>query len=697
MNRLTNRKSLLLVASAFAMTVSACNRADTGAEQASKAPGTAVGVELASMDKSVTPGDNFFAYANGNWVKSTEIPADRSSVGAFFVARQEVEKQNLDLISALSKGNPAANTNEGRIVSFYRAYTDQAAIDGAGMAPVKADLDRFGAIQDKQQLADVLGTQIRADVDPFNTTDFNTENLFGIFVTQGLSTPGEVIPYILQGGISLPDREYYLSGDKEMADIRAAYRPYIQQILTLAGVSDPAARAQRIYDLEMKIARAHATREEANDYAKAATVWSRADLEKNAPGLDWARFLNAAQLGSHNKFDAYEPNAIRNLSALVASEPLDAWKDWLIFHQINSHASVLPSAIDNANFAFFGTKLNGQPQQLSRDKRAIAALNTSLGDAVGKAYVDKYFPASAKTEVQTMVDNIKTAFAAKVKALDWMAPSTKAEALKKVESIEVGVGYPDTWLDYGGLTVGNGAYANEIAAQKVRYAQQLAKIGKPQDRREWWMTPQTVNAVNLPVQNALNFPAGILQRPFFDASADPAFNYGAIGSVIGHEISHSFDNNGAAFDSTGALRNWWTPADLARFQQAGAALAKQFDAYEALPGLHVKGELTLGENIADVAGLAAAYDAYHASLNGKEAPVINGLTGDQRFFLAYAQAHASKMRDGYLRQIVTTNEHAPDPFRALTVRNLDAWYPAFGVKPGQKLYLAPDKRVKVWG
>jgi predicted metalloendopeptidase len=681
----------LVLAFALALALPGCRQAGT------EAAGTDVGVDIAAMDKSVAPGDDFFTYANGSWVKNTEIPADRSSIGAFFTARQEVEKQNLDLINGLIKANPDASTNEGRIVAYYKAFNDQAAIDQAGMAPVKADLDRFAAIQDKQQLAEVLGSQIRADVDPFNATDYNTENLFGIFVTQGLATPGEVVPYILQGGLGLPDREYYLSSDKEMADLRVAYRPYIEQIFSLAGYNDAAARAQRVYDLEMKIARAHATREEANDYSKAATIWTRAQLEQNAPGLDWGRFLNAARLVNQPKFDAYEANAIRGLSALVASEALDAWKDWLIFHQVNSHASVLPSAIDNASFAFFGTKLSGQPQQLARNKRALASVNANLGDAMGKAYADKYFPASAKTEVQEMVTNIKAAFAARVKALDWMAPSTKAEALKKVQSIEVGIGYPDSWRDYSSLQLGNSAYSNEIAAQKAEYAHQLAKIGKPMDRKEWWMTPQTVNAVNLPVQNALNFPAGILQRPFFDARADPAFNYGAIGSVIGHEISHSFDNNGAAFDSSGALRNWWTPADLARFQQAGAALAKQFDAYEALPGLHVRGELTLGENIADAAGLAAAYDAYKASLGGKQAPVIDGLTGDQRFFIAYGQAHASKMRDGYLRQIVTTNEHAPDRFRALTVRNLDAWYPAFGVKPGQMLYLAPDQRVKVWG
>ncbi|HUP66787.1 MAG TPA: M13 family metallopeptidase [Sphingomicrobium sp.] len=689
------KKSLLLIV-VSALALGACNSKPGSADQEQKA-GSAVGVDLASMDKTIAPGENFFLYANGNWVKKSQIPADRSSIGAFFTARQEVEKQNLELINSLLKSNPDANSNEGRIVSYFKAYNDQAAIDSAGMAPVKADLDRFMAIQDKGQLAEVLGGQIRADVDPFNATDFNTENLFGIFVTQGLATPGEVVPYVLQGGLGLPDREYYLSGDKEMADIRSAYKPYIQQVLTLAGVPDPAARAQRIYDLEMRIAQAHVTREEANDYAKAAAIWTRADFQKNAPGLDWNRFLNAAQLSGYDKFDAYEANAIRNLSALVASQPLDAWKDWLVFHQINSHADVLPSKIDQANFAFFGGKLNGQPQQLPREKRALTALNANLGDAMGKAYVDKYFPASAKTEVQQMVANIKAAFAAKVKALDWMAPSTKAEALKKVENIEVGVGYPDTWRDYGSLQLGTSAYANQVAAQKAEYAHQLGKIGKAPDRKEWWMTPQTVNAVNLPVQNALNFPAGLLQRPFFDAKADPAFNYGAVGSVIGHEISHSFDNNGAAFDATGALRDWWTPADLKRFQEAGAALAKQFDAYEALPGLHVRGELTLGENIADVAGLSAAYDAYHASLNGKPAPVIDGLTGDQRFFIAYGQAHASKMRDGYLRQIVTTNEHAPDPFRALTVRNLDAWYQAFGVKPGAKLYLAPEQRVKVWG
>ncbi len=398
------------------------------------------------------------------------------------------------------------------------------------------------------------------------------------------------------------------------------------------------------------------------------------------------------------KFEAYHSGAIPKLAALVGSEPLQSWKDWLTFHTLNEQANVLPKGFRDASFAFNGTALAGTPQERPRDQLALNATSGALQDAVGKAYVDKYFPASAKAEIQGMVEGIKTAFAKRVKAIAWMAPSTKEEALKKVETIVVGVGYPDKWRDYSGLTItSDNAYANQKNVGLWEYRHQIAKIGKPMDRGEWWMPAQLVNAVNLPVQNALNFPAAILQRPFFDPKADPAFNYGGIGATIGHEVSHSFDNNGALFDSTGRLRNWWTPQDFAKFQQAGDALAKQYDAYEALPGLHVNGKLTLGENIADVAGLAAAYDAYKASLNGKPAPVIDGLTGDQRFFLAYAQSWATKMRPETLRKRIATDGHAPGNFRALTVRNIDAWYPAFNVQPGQKLYLTPTQRVKVWG
>ncbi|MEE1980004.1 M13 family metallopeptidase [Shewanella xiamenensis] len=672
-------------------------KVQTSAAPAASQPAMPIGINLAAMSPKVKPGDDFYTYANGEWMKTTEIPADRSSTGAFLVAFQETEKHKTSLIADLVKAEHAAGSDDARIADFYKAYTNTAAIDAAGMKPMEADLARYQAIADKQTLSAALGANLRADVDPLNATDFFTENLFGIFVTQGLATPGEVLPYFLQGGLGLPEREYYLSDDPKMVEIRTAYRAYIQTLLTDAGISDAAARADRIFALEHKIASAHASREDSEDFTKASGVWSRADFDAKAPGIDWTAFLDAAQLGKQDRFAAYHASAITGLSALVASEPLDAWKDWLVFHHINSHADVLPSAIDNASFAFNGTKLSGTPEQRSRDKRALSALDQYLGDAVGRAYAEHYFPASAKAEVSTMVDNIVSAFGKRVEKLEWMDPSTKKEALAKVATIAVGVGYPDKWRNYDAYAVSpTNAYANAINGEKVEYAHQLAKIGKPMDKGEWWMTPQVVNAVNLPVQNALNFPAGILQPPFFDAKADTAYNYGAIGAVIGHEISHSFDNNGAAFDSTGAMRNWWTPADFAQFAKQGEALAKQFDAYAPFPDLHVNGKLTLGENIADVAGLAAALDAYHASLNGKPAPVIDGFTGDQRFFIGFAQTWATKMRDEALRARVATDGHAPGMYRALTVRNLDAWYTAFDVKPGDKLYLAPEDRVKIW-
>ncbi len=691
-----NRKliaALLLGVATIGAGPIACNMVGT---ETTVATGTSVGIDPAAMDKTIKPGDDFYNYANGSWMKTTEIPADRSSIGGFYIADQKTEKQLGELIADLAKSDAAADSDKGKIRNFYAAYLNVAAIDKAGLAPAKADLDRIAAVTDLKGLSRILGEQTRADVDPLNSTNFQTENLFGVFVTQALAG-GEVMPYLLQGGLGMPEREYYLSADPKMAELRGKYQSYIAQLLTDAGIPDAAAKAQRIYQLELKIAQASATRTESEDFQKSAAEWSRSDFGVKAPGIDWDAFFGGAQLSSQQKFAAYHAGSIPKLSALVASQPLEAWKDWLAFHQISSNADVLGSKLDATSFGFYGTALQGTTEPRPREKRALAALNAWMGDALGKLYVEKYFPASAKAEVQAMVENIKTGFAKRVEALDWMAPATKQEALEKVRTIEVGVGYPDSWKDYSSLSVTpDNAYANKQAGTKLDYVQQLAKIGKPLDKREWWMNAQLVNAVNLPVQNALNFPAAILQRPFFDPAADPAFNYGAIGAVIGHEISHSFDNNGAAFDSSGKMRNWWTAADLAKFNQSGKALAAQYDSYEPFPGLHVNGTLTLGENIADVAGLAAAYEAYRASLNGREPAVIDGYTGDQRFFIAYSQCWASKMRDEALRGRIATDGHAPGMYRAMTVRNIDAWYKAFDVQPGDKLYLPPEKRVKIW-
>jgi putative endopeptidase len=658
---------------------------------------SAGGVDLAGRDTAVKPGDDFEAHANGGWRARTEIPADRSSTGTFLDVFKKAEARNADIIESAAKSNPATGTDARRIADDYAAFMDTAGIEKRGLAPIQPELAGIAALKDKSALAAFLGSTIRSDTDPINDTNFSTENLFGLFVTQSLDDPSRTVPYLMQGGLGLPDRDYYLSKTPEMAEVRATYRGYVEKLLALAGVSDAAARADRILALEMKIATVHADIETSQDIHKSNNPWTRADFTAKAPGLDWAKFFTAAELTSQQNFFAWQPAAITGLSALVASEPLQSWKDWLTFHRINEVAFALPKSLDDAHFDFYGKTLNGTPQQRTRDKRAIAEVNTDLGDAVGQIYAQHYFPASSKADIQMMVKGILAAFDRRVAALDWMAPATKAEARRKIETMRVGIGYPETWRSYAALDIrADDPVGNFRRAQLAEYRHQIGKIGKPVDRAEWWMTPQTVNAVNLPLQNALNFPAAILEAPYYDPKADPAVNYGSIGATIGHEVSHSFDNTGADFDAEGRLRNWWTPSDFQHFEQAGAALAAQYDAYVALPGLNLKGKQELGENIADLAGLTAAYEAYHVSLGGKPAPVIAGLTGDQRFFLAFAQSWREKIRDKALRARVATDVHAPARFRAQTVRNLDAWYEAFGVTPGSTLYLAPNKRVRVW-
>jgi putative endopeptidase len=667
------------------------------AEATKQPPRGPSGLDLVGIDHAVKPGDDFDGYANGTWRKTAVIPADRSNTGIFLQVFEKAEQRNAALIKAAVASKSPAGSNQRKIADYYAAFMDQAGIDKRGLAPLKPQLASIDAITTRTDLARVLGSQLRADVDPINATNFSTEHLFGLFVTQGLEDPTHNVAYLLQGGLGMPNRDYYLATDKEMKGFRTKYQAYIATQLKNAGIADADNKARAVFDLETKIATAQESLVDSEDVHKANNPWATATFASKAPGLDWTAYLKAAGLDQQKVIVAWQPSAITGLSALVASEPLDTWKAYLTFHTINHSASSLPKAFDDASFAFYGKTLQGTPQQRERWKRAIGSVNSDLGDAVGQIYVKKYFPASSKAQVKQMVDNILAAFTDRVGQLDWMTPATKKKAQAKIATVRVGVGYPETWRSYADLDIrADDPVGNHLRAEQHEYQHQLAKLSQPVDKGEWWMTPQTVNAVNLPLQNALNFPAAILEAPFFDPKADAAANYGSIGAVIGHEISHSFDNTGAEFDADGRMANWWTPEDQAHFKAAGQKLVAQYNAYEALPGLHLNGQQELGENIADVSGLTIAYIAYHKSLGGKPAPVIDGLTGDQRFFLAFAQSWREKTRDAALRAQVISDGHAPGNFRAETVRNIDGWYDAFSPKPGEKLYLAPADRVKIW-
>ncbi|TCV93821.1 endothelin-converting enzyme [Luteibacter rhizovicinus] len=655
------------------------------------------GVDLAGIDRAVQPGDDFDGYANGHWQKTAVIPADRSSTGIFLQVFEKAEKRNAELVKAAGEGNPAKGSQARLIADYYKAFMDDATIEKAGLKPLSAELGAIDAIGTPADLSRVLGGQLRADVDPINATNLHTDHLFGLFVAQGLEDPSHNLPYLLQGGLGMPNRDYYLESGKDMVAAREKYQAYIVAILKQAGTPDPEGKARDIFALETKIAKAQQSIVESEDIHKANNPWPIGAFATKAPGIDWSAYFKAAGLDTQKTFIVWQPDTVTKLSALVASEPVATWKAYLRFHAISENAGLLPKAYDDLSFDFFGHTLQGTPKQRDRWKRGLARTNNDLGDAVGQIYVKKYFPASSRAEVQTMVDNILKAFDDRVDTIDWMTPATKQKAKAKIATVKVGVGYPDTWRDYGSLDIRpDDALGNHLRAEAFEYHHQVAKLGQPVDRNEWWMTPQTVNAVNLPLQNALNFPAAILEAPFFDPKADAAANYGSIGAVIGHEISHSFDNTGAEFDAQGRLANWWTDADQQHFKAAGQRLVEQYNQYEALPGLHVNGQQTLGENIADVSGLAIAYAAYRKSLGGKEAPVIDGLSGDQRFFLAFAQSWRSKTRDAALRAQIIGDGHAPGRFRAQTVRNIDAWYEAFSPKAGQKLYLDPKQRVKIW-
>ncbi|MFZ6747727.1 M13 family metallopeptidase [Undibacterium sp. Ren11W] len=641
------------------------------------------------MDQRVAAGDDFNRYVNGGWEDATEIPADKSSWGIFGQLSEDTDKKILKLIEQAAQAT--AGSEARKVANFYQAYLDTASINQLGLAPLMSQMKRIDGLADKSALAAYLGQQLRADVDPINATNLSTENLFGLWVAQGFHDHRHYTGYLLQGGLGLPDREYYVSRNPKMAALRLKYQAHIASMLGLAGVADAEAAAGRVMALETQIARSHATRETTSNVLKADTTWRKTDFVRQARGLDWDAYFAAAGLAEQTSFMVWHPTALKGAAKLVTAISLDSWKDYLRFHAINQRASVLPQAFVDQKFAFYGAALNGTPEQAPRWKNAVAATNNSLGEVLGKLYAEQHFSPQAKAKVQGMVVNILAAFSQRISALDWMAASTKAEAQAKLKAMYVGVGYPDKWRDYSGLQVSaTDAYGNLDRAEIFAYQQAKAKLGKTVDVTEWCMNPQEVNAVNMPMQNALNFPAAILQAPFFDLAASDAVNYGAIGATIGHEISHSFDDSGAQFDAKGELRNWWSKADLAHFQKSSKALVAQYSAYKPFPDLAINGQQTLGENIADLAGLQVAYNAYRSAV------ATANEESDKEFFLAYAESWRSKAREQALRNQITSNEHAPAAYRVLTVRNLDAWYPVFNVQAGQRLYLAPKSRVRVW-
>jgi putative endopeptidase len=655
------------------------------------------GFDMAAMDSAVAPGDDFFAYANGAWVKATEIPADRSNLTSFAVIAETAAKRTQAIIEESARSNATEGSEARKIGDYYASFMDEASIEQKGAAPLKPELDRIAAIASRRDLSRELGASIRADVDALNATDFYTDRIFGLWVAEDLNDTTKYRPYLMQGGLGMPDREYYLGDTPRYVELRAKYKAHVANMLRLAGQTDVDARAARVLALETAIAKAHWTVDQTADITKANTVWTREELARKAPGLDWTAFLTAAGLADQPRFGAWQDTAIASMSRLTASQPLQSWKDYLAFHAVERGAPYLSKAFVDENFEFNGKALSGTPQQRERWKRAVDNTSGALGEAVGKLYVEKHFSPEAKAQVEEMAKNVLTAFSHRIDRIDWMTPQTKTAAKAKLANFRVYVGYPDKWRDYSGLQIVRGdAYGNAERADLFEYRRNLGKLGQPVDRGEWFMTPQTVNALFAPSQNSIIFPAAILEPTFFDPNADAAINYGAIGGVIGHEVSHGFDDLGAQFDAEGNLRNWWTPQDMAQFKSRAKQLADQYSAYQVFPDLKLNGEQVLGENIADVAGLATAYDAYQLSLNGRPAPVIDGYSADQRFFLGWAQNYRSKYREAALRRAVVTGVHSPGPYRALTVRNLDAWYPAFQVQPGQKLYLAPADRVRIW-
>ncbi|MBL8772548.1 MAG: peptidase M13 [Phenylobacterium sp.] len=690
-------KTLWLAAASAAALVLAAPFAALAADSAATAPEASVrdltkaprmgawGFDLSGMDRSVRPGDGFFRYANGAYMDRLTIPADRSTYGAFNVL-DELSRDRLKAVIDRAAASTAKSGPEAQVGALYRSFMDEARVEALGAKPLAPDLARIRAARSREDVARLMGATAKG----FGRSFFDPQ------VYDDAKDPLKYAVYLGQGGITLPDRDYYL--EARFAPQRTAYEAYIARMLELGGWPDAQAQAKAILAMETEIARVSWTRAERRDDDKTYNPYETAKLAELAPGFPWAAFLAGADLSPARRVVVAENTAFPKIAQVFAKTDLATLKAWLAFTTIDQASPYLSKAFDQARFEFRSKTLSGVPQQQPRWKRAVGVVDGSLGEAVGKLYVEAYFPAESKARMEALVGDIKTALAGRIRTLAWMGPETKAKALEKLGKFNVKIGYPDKWRDYSALEIReDDLYGNAVRASAFEWAHRVTRMNGPVDRGEWEMTPATINAYYSPTKNEIVFPAAILQPPFFDPEGDAAVNYGGIGGVIGHEITHGFDDQGRKSDGDGRLAEWWTPADEAKFNAQAKILGEQYAATEVLPGARINGDLTMGENIADLGGLVLALEAYRVSLKGQPAPVIDGLTGEQRVFLGWAQVWRAKYRDDLMRQVLVSDPHSPPVARVeLPMRNIDAFYDAFGVKPGDPMYVPPEKRVRIW-
>ncbi len=682
-----------VVSLSVALALSACSPQNTQPEN--QAP-TAVsqqqelksGVNKENMDLTVDPGNDFFQYVNGTWVDNLEIPADKSSYGAFTILRDESQDHVMKIIKSSAEGDFADGTDEQKVGDFYRAYMDTDKLNELGISPINADIEKIQAITNYDELAAYFAYAIRYGyVTPFNVGQ-----------NADFKSPESYMIYTWQSGLGLPERDYYFKDDTKSQEIRDAYVKHIETMFTLAEFDAPSDSAQMLFDMESRIAELHMKKEEVRNWAANYNKVPVSELSTQMPNFPWELFLKEMELDDLDSIVFLQTDFMKQMDTFITETSLEDWKVFLKWGLLNASASRLSEDFDTANFNFYSKTLRGVEEPEPRWRRAVSLSNAHVGEVIGKVYVKQYFPPEAKERMTEMVNNLLLAYKDSIERLDWMTDETREQALDKLSKFTVKIGYPDTWKDYSQLVVkGSDLFGNLKRSSDVAYEEMLKKQGGPVWKHEWGMTPQTVNAYYNPTANEIVFPAAILQPPFFDMNAEDAVNYGGIGAVIGHEIGHGFDDAGSTFDGDGALRNWWTDTDRQEFEARTAKLVEQFNEFEALPELFVNGEYTLGENIGDLGGISIALKAYHLTLEGEEAPVIDGYTGDQRVFIGYGQVWASKYRDEALRSQIQTDTHSPTKFRTNgALRNVPEFYEAFDVTEENDLYLPPEERVKIW-